>query len=560
MFQSFLTLSPAFQAKLEESTGGGEASGRRRGRKGKDGVSASLSSSRSITPPLSATSASAEAAPKELPTVVDNTALMRSPSGISLASDDAATAVAEKVFAYKVACRDVGADGVIPEEEYWTLTELLTLAQAVSKVGDADWHSVSKAMRTSLPAALQAFHRGTGARAPLRADGSTFFAAKKCEQAWMQLKGLEEAAASTKKMRQRKQSKGVTTPRPSVAAMKTAERLRVARCVQIRKEMREMNKVIAEMEAEIPKITSGELDHKLDEMAKQLPEVEARKKKKTQISRRESAAATPKKISVQVSAPPSVAPTPRASRQVSASSPPATPGPQDASTPAPPTSRRGRKRKKSDADVDDDDDEGPRRRLRVPTTPTAEKKVGETTTGEVQREKKGVRERRASNVGEKPAADATPQKLAVIKEETAAVVRSRSASPVDPTNVKKGKDKAGANSSSGGISVHAGILNIVNEISAHENAYPFRRPVQKKDAPDYDKVVKKKMDLGTLKGLVVRKKIQSLDQLRSLINLVFDNAMLYNKKKSLIYQFAAELKKLAGDKIAELESALQQRS
>jgi hypothetical protein len=79
-------------------------------------------------------------------------------------------------------------------------------------------------------------------------------------------------------------------------------------------------------------------------------------------------------------------------------------------------------------------------------------------------------------------------------------------------------------------------------ISKHKWAYPFKRPVTEKEAPDYKDFVSNPMDFTTLKRRVESGAVASVPALVHDLNLIFENAMLYNARGSDYYKMAVTLR------------------
>lgn len=86
--------------------------------------------------------------------------------------------------------------------------------------------------------------------------------------------------------------------------------------------------------------------------------------------------------------------------------------------------------------------------------------------------------------------------------------------------------------------------------SVHDEkiSIPFRQPVQKKDAPDYFDVVKKPMDLATVRKNMESEVIKSPIEFYESMMQIVKNAFLYNAKNSDLWGLAAELQLIIRDK------------
>ena len=89
----------------------------------------------------------------------------------------------------------------------------------------------------------------------------------------------------------------------------------------------------------------------------------------------------------------------------------------------------------------------------------------------------------------------------------------------------------------------AGTLNkMLQAVAKHKWAYPFKRPVTDKEAPDYKEIITNAMDFTTLKRRVESGQVGDVDALVIDLNLIFDNAMVYNGKGTDYYRMASTLK------------------
>lgn len=72
--------------------------------------------------------------------------------------------------------------------------------------------------------------------------------------------------------------------------------------------------------------------------------------------------------------------------------------------------------------------------------------------------------------------------------------------------------------------IHIKLIN-------HKWAFPFMQPVDPValHIPDYFSIIKQPMDLGTIKTKLINGEITTEEEYISLVRLVFDNAILYNK-------------------------------
>lgn len=87
-------------------------------------------------------------------------------------------------------------------------------------------------------------------------------------------------------------------------------------------------------------------------------------------------------------------------------------------------------------------------------------------------------------------------------------------------------------------------LEVLKVIQAHQHGWVFNSPVDPVELglPDYFEVIKKPMDLGTIRKKLENNCYHSIDEFESHVHLTFDNAMLYNPEGSVVYNMANEMK------------------
>lgn len=81
-----------------------------------------------------------------------------------------------------------------------------------------------------------------------------------------------------------------------------------------------------------------------------------------------------------------------------------------------------------------------------------------------------------------------------------------------------------------------------SQISAHRYGNIFHNPIKKSEAPDYHDIVKRPMDLKTIKSRVKDGLISNSLEFQRDIFLMFANAMMYNRPGSEIYNMAEEVR------------------
>lgn len=77
----------------------------------------------------------------------------------------------------------------------------------------------------------------------------------------------------------------------------------------------------------------------------------------------------------------------------------------------------------------------------------------------------------------------------------------------------------------------------------HKDGWPFDRPITKTEAPDYHQIIKKPMDLGTIRSGLNRMKYTCNQEVVEDILLVFKNCALYNREEAEEYVAGIRLEK-----------------
>ena len=87
-----------------------------------------------------------------------------------------------------------------------------------------------------------------------------------------------------------------------------------------------------------------------------------------------------------------------------------------------------------------------------------------------------------------------------------------------------------------------GVIGMVHsQISSHRNGTIFHHPIRPADAPDYHDIVKRPMDLKTIKNRVRDGVINNSAEYQRDIYLMFANSLMYNRPNSDIYLMAEEV-------------------
>lgn len=87
-------------------------------------------------------------------------------------------------------------------------------------------------------------------------------------------------------------------------------------------------------------------------------------------------------------------------------------------------------------------------------------------------------------------------------------------------------------------------LEVLKILQSHQHGWVFNSPVDPVELglPDYFEVIKKPMDLGTIRKRLENGCYHDLKEFEGHCHLTFDNAMLYNPQGSVVYNMAEEMK------------------
>lgn len=85
------------------------------------------------------------------------------------------------------------------------------------------------------------------------------------------------------------------------------------------------------------------------------------------------------------------------------------------------------------------------------------------------------------------------------------------------------------------------LEDLLNAMMRHKDGWPFDRPITKAEAPDYHQIIKKPMDLGTIRSGLNRMKYRCNQEVLEDIRLVFSNCWAYNRTDAEEYQCGVRL-------------------
>ena len=81
-----------------------------------------------------------------------------------------------------------------------------------------------------------------------------------------------------------------------------------------------------------------------------------------------------------------------------------------------------------------------------------------------------------------------------------------------------------------------------SQIQQHRNGAIFHNPIKPSEAPDYHEIIKRPMDLKTIKARVRDGQISTSNEYIRDIYTMFANSLMYNRPNSDIYTMAEEVR------------------
>ncbi|XP_035194937.1 bromodomain-containing protein 8-like isoform X2 [Oxyura jamaicensis] len=100
------------------------------------------------------------------------------------------------------------------------------------------------------------------------------------------------------------------------------------------------------------------------------------------------------------------------------------------------------------------------------------------------------------------------------------------------------------------------VLSIWKMIASHRYSGPFLKAVSEKQAPGYRDVVKRPMDLTSIKRSLSKGHIQSMAQFQCSLMLMFQNAVMYNSCTHHVHRMALEMQREVLEQMQMLGEAL----
>ncbi|KAM6251586.1 bromodomain-containing protein 8-like [Porphyrio hochstetteri] len=101
------------------------------------------------------------------------------------------------------------------------------------------------------------------------------------------------------------------------------------------------------------------------------------------------------------------------------------------------------------------------------------------------------------------------------------------------------------------------LLSIWKMIASHRYSGPFLKAVSEKQAPGYREVVKRPMDLSSIKRRLSKGHIRSMIQFKRDLMLMFQNAMMYNSISHQVHRLAVDMQREILEQLRMLDEALR---
>ncbi|KAL8212222.1 UNVERIFIED_CONTAM: hypothetical protein K2H54_040813 [Gekko kuhli] len=100
------------------------------------------------------------------------------------------------------------------------------------------------------------------------------------------------------------------------------------------------------------------------------------------------------------------------------------------------------------------------------------------------------------------------------------------------------------------------LLSIWKMVASHRYSGPFLKPVSEKQAPGYKDVVKRPVDLYSIKRSLSKGLIQNMVEFQRDLMLMFQNAVMYNSSNHHIHRIAMEMQREVLEQLQMLGEAL----
>nr|CAH7768363.1 unnamed protein product [Callosobruchus chinensis] len=100
---------------------------------------------------------------------------------------------------------------------------------------------------------------------------------------------------------------------------------------------------------------------------------------------------------------------------------------------------------------------------------------------------------------------------------------------------------------------NAALQELLSDVIKHDDAWPFVKPVQKSEVPDYYEVIDRPMDFGTIKYKLNMGKYSEDSEVMDDVVLIFENCNTYNNSDAEVYKCGVRLLRYFAAKAKELD-------
>ncbi|KAI0320806.1 hypothetical protein OF83DRAFT_1257816 [Amylostereum chailletii] len=151
-------------------------------------------------------------------------------------------------------------------------------------------------------------------------------------------------------------------------------------------------------------------------------------------------------------------------------------------------------------------------------------------------------ESRPSRGGKRKASEAASEMSESSREKKKAREQSQSVEEDRPSpSTRRRGARYSRNFSAAEKKFQSFILMLHNQIYSHRSGNIFHNPIKPTEAPDYHDIVKRPIDLKTIKARVRNGTIATSAEYQRDVFLMFANSMMYNRPNSDIYNMAADM-------------------
>jgi histone acetyltransferase len=99
---------------------------------------------------------------------------------------------------------------------------------------------------------------------------------------------------------------------------------------------------------------------------------------------------------------------------------------------------------------------------------------------------------------------------------------------------------------------YAQLLHLLNEMQNHQSAWPFQKPVNAEEVPDYYNVITEPMDLETMEKRLEEDAYATPEDFVKDARLIFNNCRRYNNETTSYWKNANKLEKFMSQKLREI--------